>query len=45
MGKMPGNYKAIKPIDVAAALIKAANNNNTGLEILPSKQMQNASIQ
>jgi uncharacterized protein YbjT (DUF2867 family) len=45
MGKMPGNYKAINPIDVAAALVKSANNNNTGIELLPSKQMQNAFIQ
>ena len=43
MGQMPGNYKAIKPIDVAAALIKGANNGKTGVEILPSKMMQNGS--
>ncbi|MFT7185536.1 MAG: hypothetical protein ACI84K_000916 [Pseudohongiellaceae bacterium] len=43
MNQMPGNYKAIKPIDVAAALIEAANNGNIGLERLPSKSMQNAS--
>jgi len=42
MSQMPGNYKAINPIDVAAALIEAANN-KTGLEFLPSKTMQNAS--
>jgi len=43
MGQMPGNYKAIKPIDVAAALIEAANNGNRDLEFLPSKSMQNVS--
>jgi uncharacterized protein YbjT (DUF2867 family) len=43
MSQMPGNYKAINPIDVAAALIEAANNGNSGLEFLPSKSMQNAS--
>jgi len=43
MGQMPGNYKAIKPIDVAAALIEAANNGKNNLEFLPSKSMQNES--
>jgi len=43
MDKMPGNYKAIHPIDVAAALIETANNGNSGIEFLPSKSMQSAS--
>jgi len=43
MSQMPGNYKAINPVDVAAALIEAANNGNSGLEFLPSKTMQHAS--
>lgn len=43
MGQMRGNYRAINPIDVAAALIEAANNGKSGLELLPSKTMQNAS--
>lgn len=44
MDKMPGNYKAINPKDVAAALIKTANNGQSGLEFLPSQSMQKASL-
>lgn len=44
MRQMPGNLKAIKPVDVAAALIKSANSTQKGFDILPSKTMQNAAI-
>ena len=42
MSQLPGNLKAISPIDVAASLIAAANNKHKGLEVLPSKLMQDA---
>lgn len=40
---MPGNYKAIDSLDVAAALVRAAASKNSGAEVLSSKSMQKAS--
>lgn len=42
---MPGNYKTIKAVDVAAALITAANSTDDGVRFLASKEMQGASEQ
>lgn len=39
---MPGNYKAIDAKDVAASLIKAANTEQNGVQILSSSSMQRA---
>lgn len=39
---MPGNFKAIHALDLAAAMISAANNNKSGTEILESAKMQGA---
>lgn len=43
MGVLPGNYKAIKAVDVAAALVIEANSENKDINILSSSQMQGAS--
>ena len=43
MGLLPGNYKTIKALDVAAALVHEANTQHTGIQILESSQMQGAS--
>ena len=40
---MPGNYKTIKALDVAAALVSAANSGDHGVSYLASKDMQGAS--
>ena len=39
---MPGNYKTIKALDVAAALITEANTSHEGVNYLASKDMQGA---
>ena len=40
---MPGDYKTIKAIDVAAALISEANSGRSGAHYLASSEMQGAS--
>jgi uncharacterized protein YbjT (DUF2867 family) len=42
---MPGNYKTINALDVAAALIAAASSGDDGVRYLASKDMQGASEQ
>ena len=41
---LPGNYKSIHVKDVAAALIRSANQNTKGSDILESKAMQRAAL-
>lgn len=42
---MPGNYKTVKALDVAAALVSQAESSHNGVTFIASKDMQGASEQ